>query len=120
LPDAEPGEKSAAYREKSRAGFGREWRHMLILTLVVRLRAPWCHSLKDKRSEVKKLLARLRAKFNLSAAEVGAQDVLTQIELGIAAICFDHTQADSISENVTGFIEANTEAELLSVEKEVF
>ncbi len=92
---------------------------MLVLTLVVRLHEPWCHSLKDKRSEVKKLLARLRAKFNLSAAEVGEQDTITLIELGVAAICFDRAQADSIAENVTGFIAANTEAEILSVEKEI-
>ncbi len=92
---------------------------MVILALTVRLHAPWCHSLKDKRSEVRMLLSRLRSKFNLSAAEVGEQDVITLIELGVAAIAANAAQADSIAENVAGFIQMNTEAEILFMEKEL-
>ena len=91
---------------------------MLILSMTIRLHAPWCHSLKDKRSEVKMLLSRLRAKFNLSAAEVGEQDSICLIELGVAAIAFGAAQADSIAETVAGFIQSNTEAEIIAVEKE--
>jgi uncharacterized protein YlxP (DUF503 family) len=64
------------------------------------------------------LLSRLRAKFNLSAAEVGEQDSISLIELGVAAIAFNAAQADSIAETVAGFIQSNTEAEIISVEKE--
>lgn len=92
---------------------------MVILTMTIRLHAPWCRSLKDKRSEVKMLLSRLRGKFNLSAAEVGEQDSLCLIELGIAAIAFTSAQADSIAETVTGFIQSNTDAEMIFVEKEL-
>ena len=92
---------------------------MVILALTVRLHAPWCHSLKDKRSEVKMLLSRLRGKFNLSAAETGEQDQLCLIELGIAAIAANTAQADSIAETVLGFIQSNTEAEILHVEREM-
>lgn len=92
---------------------------LLVLTLTVRLHAPWCRSLKDKRSEVKMLLSRLRGKFNVSAAEVGEQDQICLIELGIAAIAANSAQADSIAESVAGFIQFNTEAEILSVEKEL-
>jgi uncharacterized protein YlxP (DUF503 family) len=63
------------------------------------------------------LLSRLRSKFNLSAAEVGAQDVITLIDLGVAAIAASAAQADSIAENVTAFIRMNTEAEILSEER---
>ena len=92
---------------------------MILLALTVRLHAPWCHSLKDKRSEVKRLLSRLRGKFNVSAAETGEQDTLTLIELGVAAIAFNSAQADSIAETVAGFIQSSTEAEVLSVDKEL-
>jgi len=92
---------------------------MTLLFLTVRLHAPWCRSLKDKRSEVKMLLSRLRGKFNVSAAETGEQDSLTLIELGVAAIAFSTAQADSVAETVAGFIQSNTEAEILSVEKEL-
>jgi uncharacterized protein YlxP (DUF503 family) len=91
---------------------------MILLALTVRLHAPWCYSLKDKRSEVKMLLSRLRAKFNVSAAETGEQDSITLIELGVAAIAFSTAQADSIAETVEGFIQSNTEAEILRVERE--
>ncbi len=92
---------------------------MVILALTVRLHAPWCHSLKDKRSEVKMLLSRLRNKFNLSAAETGEQDQLCLIELGIVAIAANAAQADSIAETVLGFLQANTEAEILHIEQEL-
>ena len=91
---------------------------MTILYLTLTLRAPWCQSLKDKRSEVKKLLARFRNRFNVSACETGRQDALTLIEIGVAALAFDRAQADGISEGVAQFVEANTDAELLSVSAE--
>ncbi|NLD58275.1 MAG: DUF503 domain-containing protein [Clostridiales bacterium] len=91
---------------------------MTVLLLTLTLRAPWCLSLKDKRSEVKRLIARLRSQFNASACETGRQDMLTLIELGVAALAFDHAQADSIVERVAAFVEANTDAELLSVSAE--
>ena len=91
---------------------------MILLLLTIRLHAPWCHSLKDKRSQVKRLTARLHSTFNVSACEVGEQDIHTIIQIGVAAIAFDSAQADSIAENVIGFVEGNTEAEVVAVEKE--
>jgi uncharacterized protein YlxP (DUF503 family) len=91
---------------------------MTILCLTLKLRAAWCMSLKDKRSEVKKLIARLRSRFNVSVCEAGEQDTLNLIEIGVAALAFDRAQADSIAEHVAAFVEANTDAELLSVSAE--
>lgn len=91
---------------------------MILLYMTIRLHAPWCHSLKDKRSQVKRLTARLHNTFNVSACEVGQQDIHTIIEIGVAAIAFDSAQADSIAENVAGFVQGNTEAEVVAVEKE--
>jgi uncharacterized protein YlxP (DUF503 family) len=92
---------------------------MVILTLEIRLHAPWCRSLKDKRSVVKPLLAKLRAKFNVSAAEIDAQNQWTLLVLGVAAIAADAAQADSIAERVLSFAQANTQAEILSVQREL-
>lgn len=47
---------------------------MTVAVLTLRLRAPWAHSLKEKRMELKSLLARLRNRFNVSAAETDEQD----------------------------------------------
>lgn len=92
---------------------------MMILALTVKLYAPWVHSLKEKRMEVKSLLAKTKNKFNLSAAEVGEQDIHQVIQLGFAAIAADTAQADSIAESVLHFLEANTEAEITEVVREI-
>ena len=90
---------------------------MMVLYLQITLRAAWCDSLKDKRAEVKKLIARLRNTFNASVCEVASQDAHHTITLGVAAIAFDGAQADSIAASVVSFVESNTEAELLSVDR---
>jgi uncharacterized protein YlxP (DUF503 family) len=92
---------------------------MRIAVLTVRLYAPWVHSLKEKRTEVKSLLAKLRNKFNVSAAEAGEQDTHQTIVIGIAAIAADSAQADSILDHLLNFIEANTGAEIMSVQREL-
>lgn len=46
--------------------------HITLLTLEIAI--PGCASLKEKRSRLKPLLARLRREFNVSTAEVGLQD----------------------------------------------
>lgn len=91
---------------------------MIVLYLEIRLHAPWCRSLKDKRSAVKRLLAGLRGKFNVSACESGEQDAHRIIRLSVAALAFDRAQADSIEQALLGHVEGASEATLLSVEAE--
>ena len=92
---------------------------MLIAAMTVRLYAPWVHSLKEKRMEVKSLLARLRNQFHCSAAEVDAQDIHQSIVLGIACIVGSTAQADSILDAVLKFIEKDTRAEVVRIEREI-
>ena len=91
---------------------------MVIAVLRVTLRADWAHSLKDKRSELKSLLARLRNTFNVSAAETDAQDVHQTIVITVAAIAADRRLADAEMEAVERFIERSTDAEIIAVERE--
>lgn len=86
---------------------------MKIAVLRIRLYAPWVHSLKEKRMVVKSLLARIRNKFQVSAAEVEDQDVYQSIVIGVAAIVPHKAQADSMMEEIVGFVEQNTEAEIV-------
>ena len=92
---------------------------MLVLLVTLRLRAPWCQSLKDKRSETRRLLSALKGKFNVSAVESGLQDVLTLIEISAAALAFNAAQADSMYESICAFAQASTQAELYACEKEM-
>ena len=92
---------------------------MKILTIKMKLYAPWVHSLKEKRMVVKSMLGKLKNKFNVSAAEVDAQDIHQTIVIGIASIVAHKAQADSMEEEIIRFVEENTDGEILEIETEI-
>ena len=92
---------------------------MKILAVTYRLYAPWVHSLKEKRMIVKSLITRLQNQFHLSAAEIGEQDTHQFILIGAAAIVPHNAMADRLTAEMTRFIEENTEAEIIDIEKEI-
>jgi uncharacterized protein YlxP (DUF503 family) len=67
---------------------------MALGLLTLHLRLAGCSSLKEKRSRLKPLLARLHREFNVSAAEIGAQDAWQQAVIACALVSNDvaHTQ----------------------------
>ena len=89
-----------------------------ILLLTLRFRAPWCRTLKDRRSALQPVLQRLRS-LNVSAVESGGQDSHTLFDLTVAALAFSAAQADSIKESILKLAESATEAELYDVEVEL-
>ncbi len=92
---------------------------MNIAVQIFRLRAPWVHSLKEKRMIVKSLIAKLQNKFHVSAAEIDEQDTHQIIVIGVAAIVPHNAAADSLMENISLFVEDNTEAEVFDEEREL-
>jgi hypothetical protein len=94
-------------------------KEMKIAVMTFRLRAPWVHSLKEKRMIVKSLIAKLQNKFHVSAAEVDEQDTHQIIVIGVAAIAPHNAMADSLMEEISLFVEENTEAEIFDEEREI-
>lgn len=92
---------------------------MKVATMTFRLHAPWVHSLKEKRMIVKSMLAKLQNKFHVSAAEIDEQDVHQIIVIGVAAIVPHNAMADSIMDEISEFVELNTEAEILDETREI-
>lgn len=92
---------------------------MRIATITFRLRAPWVHSLKEKRMIVKSLVAKLQNKFHVSAAEIDEQDVHQIIVIGVASIVPHNAMADSLMDEISEFVESNTEAEIVEETREV-
>lgn len=92
---------------------------MIIATITFKLRAPWVHSLKEKRMIVKSILAKLQNRFHVSAAEIDEQDTHQIIVIGVAAIVPHNAQADSLMENISRFVEENCEAEIIDEEREL-
>lgn len=92
---------------------------MIIGAATVRLYAPWVHSLKEKRMVVKSIIAKVRNRFNLSIAEIDAQDMHQTIVLGMACVAGTAKLADSVIDTVITFIENHTEAEILDIQREI-
>ena len=100
--------------------FGKEGCvRMRIATVIFRLRAPWVHSLKEKRMIVKSLITKLQNRFHVSAAEIDEQDIHQIIVIGVAAIVPYNAMADSLMEDISRFVEENCEAEIISEEREL-
>lgn len=55
----------------------------IIGVLQTDLHIPLCNSLKEKRSVLRRLENHIRKKFNVSVAEIGAQDVWRSAEIGV-------------------------------------
>ena len=87
--------------------------------MTFRLHAPWVHSLKEKRMIVKSLIAKLQNKYHVSAAEVDEQDTHQIIVIGAAAIVPHNAIADSLMDEISTFVEENTEAEILDELREI-
>jgi len=102
---------------------GGDWKGrlnpMIVGTLEIKLYAPWVHSLKEKRSTVKSLVAKTENQFKVAIAEVDAQDIHQTIVLGIACVAATTRFADSVLDKVLAFIGQNTEAEIMNVQREM-
>lgn len=92
---------------------------MNIAVMEFRLRASWVHSLKEKRMIVKSIIAQLQNRFHVSAAEIDEQDTHQIIVIGIAAIVPHNAMADSLMDEISVFVEENTEAEILDEQREI-
>ena len=92
---------------------------MKIAAITFRLYAPWVHSLKEKRMLVKSLIARLQNRYHVSAAEIDEQDTHQIIVIGIVAIVPHNAMADSLMDDISHFVESNTEAEVIDEEREI-
>lgn len=92
--------------------------YLVIAVVTITLRASWAHSLKDKRSIIKSLIAKIQNKFNVSVAETDQQDEHQLLVITVAAIAANHAQGDSVMNNILRFVEEGTEAEIIAVERD--
>lgn len=76
-------------------------------------------SLKQKRSAVKRILARLRSRYPVSVAEVAGQDLLQRTMLGLCMIAGSEAQLESVFHKVEKEIYSSGFAELLDSDVEI-
>jgi len=80
---------------------------MTVGLLTIELQIPGCRSLKEKRSRLKPLIARLHREFNISIAEVDHQDRWDEAILACALVSNDARFNQRSLRNVIGWIEHN-------------
>jgi uncharacterized protein YlxP (DUF503 family) len=79
--------------------------HIGLLTLHIQL--PGCASLKEKRSRLKPLLARLHREFNISASEVGEMDTWQSSIVACTLVSNDAGFAQRALQKVVHWLEGN-------------
>ena len=70
-------------------------------------------SLKEKRRIVKSLKDKVRARFNVSIAEVDNQDLWHRSTLGFALVCSNRKQAQIINDMIIEFIRSAKKVEII-------
>ncbi|MBY0456970.1 MAG: DUF503 domain-containing protein [Gemmataceae bacterium] len=92
---------------------------MVIGSLTVRLYVRESRTLKDKRQVVRSVLDKLRAAFNVSAAEVDTHDDVKLVTLGFAAVGFETAAVQGVLQKITDALRTHPVAEFLGSEAAV-
>ncbi len=74
-------------------------------------------SLKQKRSVIRPVVAELRRKFSVSAAETGSQELHRRAGIGVALASADRGHAVAVLDAAELLVAAHPEFELLSVRR---
>lgn len=77
------------------------------------------HSLKDKRSLVRPIVAELRRRFEVSAAEVDSQELHRRASVGIAIVSADRAHAVQVLDAAERLVASRPEVQLLSTRRQL-
>ena len=91
----------------------------MVGTLVADLLLGDVHSLKEKRSVVRPIVAELRRRFEVSAAETGDQDLHRRAEVSVALVADSHAHAVEVLGACERLLAGRPEVDLLSARTRV-
>jgi len=92
---------------------------VVVGTLVADLLLGDVHSLKQKRAVVRPIVAELRRRFEVSAAETGSQDLHRRAEISVALVAGDHAHVRDVLAECERLLAGRPEVELLSTRTRV-
>lgn len=87
---------------------------MVVGTARLVLAIPGATSLKDKRSVVRRVVERAKARFNAAIAEIDDQDVHRRAVIGVAVLSNDARHATSMLDTIIASMASHTSAEIVS------
>jgi uncharacterized protein YlxP (DUF503 family) len=79
---------------------------MHVGTITLEIHIPQCHSLKQKRSRLKSILAALHKQFNISASEIGHNDHHQFAVLACAVVSNDAVHVQQVLDKIPDWIES--------------
>lgn len=92
---------------------------MVIGLLRLRLHLPAAHSLKERRAVVRRAADRVRARFNVSVAEVGDQERWQVATLAVSAVSNERGHVTEVLDKVTSAVASAVAGEALVSGREV-
>lgn len=98
---------------------GNEVAALVVGTLRADLLLGDVHSLKEKRAVVRPIVAELRRRFEVSAAETGSQELHRRAEISVALVAGDHAHVADVLVGCERLIAGRPEVELLSTRTRV-
>ena len=90
---------------------------MFVGTLELDLLLGDVHSLKEKRSVVRPIVAELRRRFDVAAAEAGALALHRRATVGVAVVAADAAHCRDVLDECERFVAGRPEIELLSARR---
>ena len=92
---------------------------MFVGVLRLTFHVPHARSLKDKRRVVLRFRERIRSRFDVSIAEVDAQDTLQRAVFGVSVVSSEAAVCDSVLEKVAHAAETQEDAVLTDRQTEI-
>ncbi|WP_156756920.1 DUF503 domain-containing protein [Actinokineospora pegani] len=78
------------------------------------------HSLKQKRSAVRPVVAELRKRFDVAVSEAGHLELHRRALIGVATVAADAAHVRDVLDNCERFMVGRTDMELLSARRRLF
>ena len=92
---------------------------MIVGLLTLDLHIPAANSLKSKRMVIKSLIERIKNKFNVSVAEVDAQNLWQRSVIGIAYVSNETVMINKVFEKIRTHVNDTHSVELINSDMEM-
>ena len=93
---------------------------MVVGLLRLEVHIPNAHTLKEKRSVLNSLKDQLRGRFNISVAEVDANETWQRATVGISTLGSSRAYAEGLLREVKVWIRATRLVDLIAIDEEYF
>jgi len=93
---------------------------MVVGLLRLEVHVPNAQTLKEKRSVLNSLKDQLRGKFNISVAEIDANETWQRATIGISTLGNSRAYAEGLLREVTDWVRTTRLVELIAVEEDYY